>query len=58
MRRYLNWAREIQWLNVLAIFFIVLAIVVAFVAIVATEWFVLALVFGFSAVALAIIGLR
>jgi hypothetical protein len=54
----MNWAREVEWLSVLAVGFVLLAIVFAFVAVFVASWSVVALVFGFSAVALALIGLR
>lgn len=58
MRRLMNWAREVEWLSVLAVGFVLLAIIFAFVAVFVAAWSVVALVFGFSAITLALIGLR
>ena len=50
--------REVEWLSVLAVVFVGLAIVAGFTALFVASWGIIAVVFGFSAVTLALLGLR
>ena len=58
MSRFRIWAREVAWLNVLAVVCVLLAVVLGFVAIFVASWGVLALVLGFCGITLALLGLR
>jgi len=58
MRRIWNWAREVQWLNVLAVVLVVAAIGMAALAVVHPVWIALSMAFALSALVLAVLGLR
>lgn len=53
MRRLLSWAREVDWLAVLAIVLLVAAVSVAIVAIYLPAYAALAFVLGFGSLTLA-----
>lgn len=53
MRNLWNWAREVEWLAVLAVVLLVLAIAVGSLAVLAVAWTPLALVLGLAGVGLA-----
>ena len=58
MRRIWNWAREIIWVNVLAVTLIVLAVAAAALAVAFPAWIVVAMVLALAALTLAVLGLR